>query len=49
MVTYKAKPFKTGNSHVFVIPSDFIKHGIIKIANTYEIEIKEVEDGLLPE
>jgi hypothetical protein len=35
--------FKTGNSQVISVPSDFIKHGLVKIGVEYEFIIKEID------
>ena len=45
MVKFKAKMFKTGNSHVIAIPSDYIKHGILDSKKEYLFQVKEVKDG----
>lgn len=39
----RAKVFKTGNSHVVVIPSAYIKNGLIDPEKYYEIELKVID------
>lgn len=44
MTKFKAKIWNHGNSHVITIPSDFIKHGILKEGLVYDVQIKEVKN-----
>ena len=37
---FKGKIWKTGNSNVITIPSNFIEHGMLKEGQECEVEIK---------
>jgi hypothetical protein len=41
MVSFKAKPWKTGSSYVITVPSDFIENKIVLLDQETEFQIKE--------
>jgi len=39
ILKFKKKISYMGNSHVIIIPSDFIKHGQLKLNSVYNFEV----------
>lgn len=40
VVKFSGKIWNTGNAHVITIPSDYVKHGLIRKGVEYQITIK---------
>ena len=41
MVSFEAKPFKSGGSHVIVLPKDYVKNGLIDVSKKLLFDVKE--------
>ena len=42
IMKFKAKPWKTGNSHVITIPFTYVENGEINLDQEYVVELREV-------